>query len=343
MPDTPPMPIDAAHPNRRRAVALALGTLAQPWSRAQPLASVAGTVADETWTDTRRQRSLPVRVRSPSAAMTAPAGGWPVVLFSHGLGGTRAGGAVWGEAWAAAGFVVVHLQHPGSDLDAVRAVATSFSDQSGLRRAAGPLQLLARLQDVVFALDEIGRRHAAGEGAWASMRPTAVGMSGHSFGALTTLGIAGQRYPGHPGFQEPRLSAFIAFSPSPPAIGDARQAFDRIRDPVLCITGSRDDDVLGTNATAARRIGMWDDLPAGHKAQLVLNDADHMTFAGQTGRAVEILPRDERTRRLQPQHHAQVAAFSADWWRARLLGDERATARLLNPVGLAPDDRWRTG
>ena len=34
----------------------------------------------------------------------------PVVLFSHGLGGTRDGGAVWGEAWAAADFVVVHLQ-----------------------------------------------------------------------------------------------------------------------------------------------------------------------------------------------------------------------------------------
>lgn len=70
----------------------------------------------------------------------------------------------WGEAWAAAGFVVVHLQHPGSDLDAVRAAATSFNDRQGLRRAAGPLQLQARLQDVAFALDEIGRRHARGDG-----------------------------------------------------------------------------------------------------------------------------------------------------------------------------------
>ena len=343
MPDTPPMPFDFPHPTRRQAVALALGTVAQAWSRAQSPSPAAGTVADETWADARRQRSLPVRVRWPSAAMTAPAGGWPVVLFSHGLGGTRAGGAVWGEAWAAAGMVVVHLQHPGSDLDAVRAVATSFGDRTGLRRAAGPLQLLARLQDVVFALDEMGRRHAAADSRWTTVRPTKVGMSGHSFGALTTLGIAGQRYPGHPGFQEPRLAAFIAFSPSPPAIGDARQAFDRIRDPVLCITGTRDDDVLGTNATAARRIGLWDDLPAGRKAQLVLQDGDHMTFAGQTGRAVEMLLRDELTRQLQPQHHAQVAALSADWWRARLLGDETAAARLLNPVGLAPDDRWRTG
>lgn len=339
------MPSNLTRPTRRQAVALSLGAIAQPWASAQPLtpATAPATVADETWTDARRQRSLPVRVRWPDASMPAPAGGKPVVLFSHGLGGTRAGGSVWGEAWAAAGFVVVHLQHPGSDLDAVRAVATSFSDRQGLRRAAGPLQLLARLQDVVFALDEIARRHATGDGAWASVRPTAVGMSGHSFGALTTLGMAGQRYPGHPGFQEPRLAAFIAFSPSPPSIGDARRAFDRIVDPMLCITGTRDDDVLDTNATPARRIGMWDDLPAGRKARLVLGDADHMTFGGQTGRAVEIIPRDNLTRALQPQHHGLVAAISTDWWRARLLGDAAAAARLVDPAGLAPDDRWQLG
>ena len=332
------MPAPPFTPNRRQLVALGLAA-ALPRAHAQALPPV----LDEAWTDARRGRSLPVRVRWPDASAPPPPGGRPVVLFSHGLGGTRAGGAVWGEAWAAAGFVVVHLQHPGSDLDAVRAVTNSFSDRQGLRRAAGPLQLLARLQDVVFALDEIGRRHAAGDGAWSSVRPTAAGMSGHSFGAHTTLGVAGQRYAGHPGLQEPRLAGFIAFSPSPPATGDARQAFERLRDPILCITGTRDGDVMGNNATPERRIGMWEDLPAGRKAQLVLQEADHMTFAGQLGRAAEIVPREEITRRLQPQHHALVAAISTDWWRAQLLGDTAAAARLANPAGLAPGDRWRTG
>ena len=335
MPVMPPPPIAV---NRRQIVALSL-CAALPRAGAQAHRAV----VDDTWTDAVRGRALPVRVRWPDASLPAPAGGRPVVLFSHGLGGTRAGGSVWGEAWAAAGFVVVHLQHPGSDLDAVRAVAGSFSDKQGLRRAAGPLQLLARLQDVVFALDEVARRHAAGDGGWTLVRPTAVGMSGHSFGALTTLGTAGQRYAGHPGFQEPRLAAFIAFSPSPPATGDARQVFERIRAPMLCITGTRDDDVMGTNATAARRIGMWDDLPPGNKARLVLADADHMTFAGQVGRAVEIVPRVDATRQLQAQHHALVAAISTDWWRARLLGDASATARLVQPAGLAPGDRWQVG
>jgi predicted dienelactone hydrolase len=104
---------------------------------------------------------MPMRIRWPAESAPMPPGGRPVVLFSHGLGGTAAGGERWGHAWWAAGLVVVHLQHPGSDLEAVRRVARSFSDQAGLRRAAGPEQLLARLEDMVFALDEMQRRPAA--------------------------------------------------------------------------------------------------------------------------------------------------------------------------------------
>jgi len=298
---------------------------------------------DEGWLDTARQRTLPVRIRWPAEGVPVPTGGRPVVLFSHGLGGTVAGGEVWGRAWAAAGLVVVHLQHPGSDLEAVRGVARDFTDRPGLRRLTGPAQLLARLEDVGFALDELARRRAAAEGRWAEVRADAAGLAGHSFGAHTTLGMAGQRYPGHPGFDEPRLAAFIAFSPTLPAQGDPVRMFDRITRPVLSITGTRDDDVVGVGATPARRIGVFDALPAGRKAQLVLEDADHMTFAGQAGRAAEIVPRAAISRALQARHHALVARITADWWHARLLGDSAAQARLEPPAGLAPGDRWQAG
>ena len=174
--------------NRRTCIsALACGAL--PGLQAQGQTG-APAVTDEVWLDAARQREVPVKVRWPEAA-AVDAGPLPVVLFSHGLGGTREGGSVWGEAWSAAGFVVVHLQHAGSDLAAVRAVTNTFTDQRALRSAAGPMQLLARLRDVSFALDEIGRRHAARQTRWASVRPDQVGLCGHSFGAHTTLGMAG--------------------------------------------------------------------------------------------------------------------------------------------------------
>ncbi|MEP6825181.1 MAG: hypothetical protein ABI919_10225, partial [Ramlibacter sp.] len=103
------------------------------------------------------------------------------------------------------------------------------------------------------------------------------------------------------------------------------------------------DDVVGVSSTPEKRIAVWDDLPPGRKAQLVLQDADHMTFGGQTGRAVEIIPRQEITRQLQPQHHALVSALTTDWWRAQLAGDTPARARLTRPTGLAAGDAWRVG
>jgi dienelactone hydrolase len=326
------------------AAAAAAGT---PQARAQAAARAqapdAPGVVDQAWHDPARQRTLPVRVRWPAAAAPPPRHGHPVVLFSHGLGGTVAGGEAWGRAWAAAGFAVLHLQHPGSDLDAVRRVARDFTDRSGLRQAIGPAQLLARLEDVRFVLDELARRHAAGEGRWVEARPQAVGLSGHSFGAHTTLGMAGQRYPGHPGIDEPRLAAFVALSPTLPAVGDPARAFERLTRPMLCITGTRDDDVVGVGATPERRIGVFDALPPGRKARLVLEDADHMTFAGQAGRAAEIVPRSAQARALQPRHHELVSAISTDWWRAELADDAGARSRLASPSGLAPGDRWHVG
>ncbi len=107
------------------------------------------------------------------------------------------------------------------------------------------------------------------------------------------------------------------------------------------ITGTRDADMVGVGATPERRVAVFDALPTGDKAQLVLQDADHMTFAGQTGRAVEIVPREAVTRDVQAAQHALMASISSVWWRATLLGDTAARRRLLAPQGLRQGDIWR--
>ena len=334
---------------RRKSVS-ALLSFALPCRLAQAQ-DIPATVVDENWLDAARQRQMPVKLRWPDAS--AFPGQRPMVLFSHGLGGTREGGAVWGEAWAAAGFVVLHLQHPGSDIAALRSVAATFTDKTALRSVGSAAQLLARLQDVGFVLDEIGRRHADSQGRWGTARPVEAGLCGHSFGAITTLGMAGQRYPKFQGINEPRLGSFIALSPSMPASGNAADAFERVTRPLLSVTGTRDGDVAGTGATPERRAAVFAALPSGsapgqtagntvgNKAHLVLQDADHMTFAGQTGRAVEIVPREAVTRDLQAAHHAIVAAITTDWWRATLQDDPAARSRLRAPAHLRAGDLWQ--
>jgi len=74
------------------------------------IAHGAPQVIDLDWNDTARGRSLPLKVRVPDGADKVP-----LVIFSHGLGGSREGGKAWGEHWAQHGYLVIHVQHPGSD------------------------------------------------------------------------------------------------------------------------------------------------------------------------------------------------------------------------------------
>ena len=84
---------------------------------------------DLTVHDGRRSRDIPVRVYLPANGKPEP-----VVLFSHGLGGSRAGSKFLGEHWAARGYVAVFVQHPGSD-DAVWKEAAPEERMAALRKA----------------------------------------------------------------------------------------------------------------------------------------------------------------------------------------------------------------
>lgn len=60
--------------------------------------------------DAKRARTIPLRVYLPESRKPAP-----VILFSHGLGGSRDNNPYLGNHWAKRGYAVVFVQHPGSD------------------------------------------------------------------------------------------------------------------------------------------------------------------------------------------------------------------------------------
>jgi fermentation-respiration switch protein FrsA (DUF1100 family) len=295
------------------------------------------TVMDEQWQDTARGRTVPVKIRVPVAA-----GSWPVVIFSHGLGGSREGGVAWGEAWAGAGYVVLHLQHPGSDTGALRHI----------RDAASPAQLLARFADVSFALDEITRRKAAGQGPWAQADLECIGLAGHSFGAKTVLGLAGERYPGasdtrYPAMNntsEKRLKAFIALSPS---MGgrevDLAQRYGSLRGPMLHITGTRDGDVLGNGESPQSRTRPFEFALAGDQYLWILKDADHLTFDGlaPSPKLERFMRRSDVAKQLQAKQFQQVAKLTTQYWDAMLKGNGEARRQLSRPAEVGSEDVWQ--
>jgi predicted dienelactone hydrolase len=286
---------------------------------------------DLTVYDQDRERDIPLRVYLPSTK--APA---PVVLFSHGLGGSREGSAFLGEHWAARGYVAVFLQHPGSDTSAWQDKPIG-QRMAGLVEAANLENFLLRVKDVPVVLDQLERWNRTKKHALAGRLDLKhIGMSGHSFGAITTQAVSGQTIArGSVSFTDPRIKAAIAFSPSKPHRGDPSRAFGHVEIPWMLMTGTKDVAPIGDIDVEAR-LAVFPALPPGGKYELVLFGAEHSVF---TDRA---LPGDREPR--NPNHHRAILALSTAFWDAWLRGDAAARAWLdgKGPATvLEPKDRWQ--
>src|SRR5450432_2590905 len=92
------------------------------------------------WNDSARNRAVPVKIYFP----TDGSGPFPVIIFSHGLGGTRETYEYLGRQWAANGYVSVHLQHIGTDDSAWRG---QDKPMESMKRAINLQQAIERAKD----------------------------------------------------------------------------------------------------------------------------------------------------------------------------------------------------
>jgi len=99
--------------------------------------------------DPDRDRVVPLKIYLPEASEPRP-----VVLFSHGLGGSREGCSYLGRHWAEQGYVAVFTQHAGSDAGVWRSVPRRERFDA-LKRAASLSSSLARYADVPFVIDQL--------------------------------------------------------------------------------------------------------------------------------------------------------------------------------------------
>jgi dienelactone hydrolase len=236
---------------------------------------------DLDWRDESRQRAVPVRLYRPRAE-----GSHPLVVFSHGIGGSRLGYGYLGRFLAAGGIASLHLQHVGSD----RAVWTGgsiFGVVGRLQAAAQDAEAIARVLDLRFALDQL-----LDDPLGSGIDRQRIAAAGHSYGANTVLlaaGAAVQR-PGAPPLREPRLKAAIAIS-APPFYGetDLRAILGGISLPSLHITTT--DDVIrvpGYYSAPEDRLAVFD-ATGGAKCFAQFNQGRHSTFVGRGGEADPVL------------------------------------------------------
>ncbi|MCY2975982.1 MAG: dienelactone hydrolase [Planctomycetota bacterium] len=264
------------------------------------------TAINLTVKDDSRTRDIPVRIYLPAKKTSAP-----VVLFSHGLGGTRQGNPYLGEHWSGRGYVVVFMQHIGSD-ESVWKDAPILQRMAAMKQAANLQNTLNRFKDVTSVIDQLERWNTSKESELnGRMDLSRVGMSGHSFGAVTTQGVSGQRTrTGSAQFTDARIKAAVIMSPnSPKNGGEPTKLFGGVSIPWMLMTGSRDIAAVG-DADVESRLAVFPGLPAGNKYQLVLDEGEHEAFSDHA------LPGNKSKR--NPNHHRVILALSTAFWDAYL-------------------------
>lgn len=279
-------------------------------------------------------RTIPVRVFLPAGKDPAP-----VILFSHGLGGSREGSNFLGRHWSSRGYVTVFLQHPGSD-NSVWQGRKPREILPALKKAANATEYAHRISDVKGGLDALAKRNTdPADPLHHRLNLDHVGMSGHSFGAVTTQAVSGQQA----GLgilsrevHDPRIKAAIPMSPSPATGVDPARSFGKVTLPWLLMTGTRDSAPSGiTSTTPEDRLKVYPALPPGDKYELVLDGAEHSAFT-------EHSLRGEGPAR-NPNHHRVILATSTAFWDAYLKNDASAKAWLKTDARSVMEnaDRWQ--
>ncbi len=291
---------------------LATSVTAEPY-KAKPGTFTVTTELTEL-TDTARNRTLPVKIYAPKSG----AGPFPVVLFSHGLGGSREAAIYLGEHWASHGYVSIHVQHPGSD-ESVWKGKPNF--MKAMREAVGNIEhAINRPRDIRFVIDELAeldRSHPTLKGRLDRKR---LGVAGHSFGSYTTMAVGGLKFVNRRGrefsFGDPRIKAIIPLSPTILKERDRLPtAMSGIRIPVLYMSGTKDDSPIN-DAKAADRPLAYKYTSEAEAYFINFDGADHMVFSGRKVRFGD--------RSKDPKFHNLIQQASVAFWDAYLKEDSAA-------------------
>lgn len=281
-------------------------------------------IVRDTLSDAARGRSIRLKGYYPA---DYPAARLPVVVWSHGLGGSVDGASFLSRYLAAHGYVVIHVQHPGTD-------SSLWEGKPGhpwdiIRNTHIPRSAtLNRFGDIPFVLDRL-EEWMAGHPDMARVADlSTLGMSGHSFGAMTTQVMVGMLFPDESGklrsFREPRFRAGILYSPVPiqhVALDDPRDIYGGIDRPLLFMTGT-DDSSPVEGWDYEKRLAVYHHAGYPEKHLMILKDGDHMVYNGSRGKLGANLNRE--------LHEELIKMSALAYWDAMLKDDRAAREWLTN-------------
>ncbi|MCA9243112.1 MAG: hypothetical protein KDA32_04095 [Phycisphaerales bacterium] len=216
---------------------------------------------------------------------------FPVVIFSHGAGGSRDAFPDLSKHWASHGYVVIHPTHG----DSIKRRHDGGEDIRELMRdpqqVVKGVNLRGRHTEVRHILENfktIERRIAEDSDAGSAplLDPDRVVIAGHSAGAMTAQALGGMKFYINPrararSMEEKRIKAAIIISGQ----GTTRRtitakSWEDVHIPWLVIAGSEDYSPVSSETPQSRR-HPFEFAPPGDKYLVYIDGATHSSYSGK--------------------------------------------------------------
>jgi predicted dienelactone hydrolase len=291
--------------------------------------------------DGHRNKDLPLKVVFPRDV----AGHTPVIVFSHGAGGSKDSYSGLTRHWASYGYIVLQPAHSDSialrrstgdaDYGMIQALQTALHDEDAWQ---------PRPRDISFVIDSFDDIEHLVPELRGKLDRDHIGVAGHSFGGFTaessacaTIAVQGDS---HLDLHDHRIRAALVLSGEGPGeMGFTGSSFKRCSLPMMSMTGTRDRGVHGW--TPEWREQIFTLAPAPDKYFLNLTGASHFTFVGRSspeavggpaapGSAAAAGPRARRRGLFRPSPDDELRRFgyvqvaSTAFWDAYLMHDAAA-------------------
>lgn len=195
------------------------------------------------------------------AAPRLDRGKFPVVFFSHGKGGIRMQSTFYTVLLASHGFIVVSPDHQGDTIYDLLEAGDVDLTSTAEAYAERPL-------DIVFLMTEMDRLILDGTDALSPVLDMQrIGVTGHSFGALTSMIVGGQNV---------GVDAVVAQAPAGIGLVDGVTdvPLEEYGIPVM-IQSAGEDRILPPDLNAQ---SLWDHMVV-PRAWLQLDRAGHFTYS----------------------------------------------------------------
>ncbi len=198
---------------------------------------------------TREGRDRPIEIK---ATWPKGSGKCPVIVLSHGMGGSKDVGAPLANSWASNGYIVLAPTH----LDSFEYMSAEQRKQYLAGQSAEFVKhFRSRPEDVSAIIDQVSELEKQEPALKGRMDLTRLGMAGHSFGAHTTMLIAATELGGlrRMSFADKRFKCALMLSPQGIGGGLTQESWKPVTMPMMVISGTEDKSTMDRDVTPESR------------------------------------------------------------------------------------------